>query len=561
MTGDQLPSLTAFNKRPRESSSDSDSQPHHRQRTRSPVETYNADSSPSPNSQFNVHDETSFARINAYLTNMIQTGYAGEARIATSAASSSPHSGRSIPRSGWHRTFRLPRSDAPPSESPYHDGPVMRRSRSGDLMPSSAVGVEDHAAPARPSCSAWMPADANPGFAAAATRALSTLGSDISMAESGSPAHTSNESEAPTNSCNNEDAMACPPYSGSLGSVPPQVQQTMSSSSAPHATSERIRGTDIDGELMLASLHRNADPLPRPLGGFPRVQMSDPTSLTKDIDPLQLRAWQELPPSTSAIIHVYGYNPREASPFVGTLLRAMIRKATSSFTAEIAAPIKSAELSFEAAKTHSLPASYLLYNVNSDAMKKLKAQACWSFDDLSFFVYDLTPTIPDFLFTLEGFLHCDACLVKGVVKAAIDRYREFTISLALANPELKGKTADEIAKFVMDSVRVSILQPSTDGPLFTNVYSKSPTKSPRLWTLWRDALASAEYRSSFVGVGRRSTVWKCSGCQGADHPRSHCPFAKIPGWTREVKGAAMTMSSDSRSGRGGSDTGTKLISG
>ncbi|KAI0642147.1 hypothetical protein C8Q79DRAFT_918510 [Trametes meyenii] len=273
--------------------------------------------------------------------------------------------------------------------------------------------------------------------------------------------------------------------------------------------------------------------LPAPLGGFPVVHKANPAALTRHIDPMQLRDWLSRPTATSAAIQISGvdYPSHEEAKTVIDHLRSALVELTGCRTVEVSAPI--AAHRYDGGLMHPLPSTFFAHNISEWATRKLKRQISWSTKAIAFFVYDLRPSIPELLFPLHGFTHRDSRELETVVKQTLRQpeYRNFTLSLALDNPEFTGQRPDKVFDVLMCSIQVRVIDLLPSGTLVANVYGKSPTTSPQLWCVWRDVLGDVEYRSSFAHVGRRRLgELSCAGCHGADHLLTCCPYEKILGW-------------------------------
>ncbi|KAI0350472.1 hypothetical protein OH77DRAFT_1412945, partial [Trametes cingulata] len=278
--------------------------------------------------------------------------------------------------------------------------------------------------------------------------------------------------------------------------------------------------------------------LPPPFGGFPVVHRATPQALTFNIHPVQLRDWSARPRTTSAAVQVYGLQSlaQGGAKAVVDRLRSGAVAITGCKAAEIAAPIPSqvSQVVDGQPAQPSPPITFFLFNLTEMAALRLKKQVCWSTKTVAFFAYDLDPAIPDFLFTLHGFTLRVPQDLERIVKKTLSQpnYRDFTLSLALDNPEFSGRRPDVVFDTLLRSITVKVIELGPLGPLVVNVYGKSPTTSPELWCIWRDALANAEYYDSYTGVGRVRPGWSmsCSGCHGSDHIYLQCPFRRVLGW-------------------------------
>ncbi|KAJ3011303.1 hypothetical protein NUW54_g2218 [Trametes sanguinea] len=275
--------------------------------------------------------------------------------------------------------------------------------------------------------------------------------------------------------------------------------------------------------------------LPTPVGGFPRVHRSDPESLTQNIHPQQLEDWLGHRQSTCVAIQVYGvgYPSSEAAKVVTDGIKDALVSLTKCATVEVSAPIAARDKRGDL--TYPLSATYFAYNITEAAATELKKRVCWSTDALSFFAYDLSPAIPEFLFSLRGFTIDDPKVLAELVRKTLlsPHYRRFTISFALENPRFRGHTHDSIIDTIAQSLQVTVNRDPHSGSVVVNIYCTSPTTSPSLWRIWRRILASADYTNSFCCVGSQTRVLACSGCHGGDHSRSDCPFAAVLGWNGE----------------------------
>ncbi|KAI1783637.1 hypothetical protein LXA43DRAFT_850737, partial [Ganoderma leucocontextum] len=266
--------------------------------------------------------------------------------------------------------------------------------------------------------------------------------------------------------------------------------------------------------------------LPIPIVGWPSIHSETPDHLGMNVDPSQLVEWMQYPASSIVAIQVYGVvqlTPRETLEVIRRLKTAIARL-TDCQMANVAAP-----LAVEGSGGGS-PKTFLAYNLSTIAADILKRQRCVSTDAIAFFAYDFTPSIPTLLFGLRGFTENDANQLQTIVRNTFlsQKFRSFSLALAHVNPEFRGLTDEAIVNSIIRTIKVTTLE--EDGAIIAHVYCKSPTALPDLWCLWRDVLGSAEYFSSLYGRGTRAQACICSGCHGADHPRSRCPFASLLGW-------------------------------
>ncbi|KAI0323374.1 hypothetical protein GY45DRAFT_1264669 [Cubamyces sp. BRFM 1775] len=272
--------------------------------------------------------------------------------------------------------------------------------------------------------------------------------------------------------------------------------------------------------------------LPPPLEGFPPVHRSDPMALTRNIHPGQLQDWLNNTQSTCAALQIYGvgYPSVDRAEAITSGLRAALVAITGCYAVEVAAPIAARDEHDEL--LFPLPATYFAYGLTEEAATRLKAQICWSTSAISFFAYDLAPVIPNFLFTLHGFTKGDEKALEETVRRTflVTRFCRFTASFAVNNPRFRGYSTDRIIETLMRTLEVKVVRVPGTTLQAVNVHCASPTTSPELWCLWRDALGAAQYVHSLCREGFPKRGLTCSGCHGNDHVRKGCPFAMLLGW-------------------------------
>lgn len=274
--------------------------------------------------------------------------------------------------------------------------------------------------------------------------------------------------------------------------------------------------------------------VPAFLPDFPTVHRAKPDDLTANIDPEQRMVWLHQPPSTSAAVQVYGV--RDLSPDEVVIVVAVLKRAISSVTGcatvEVSVPIAARNSGED--KAHSMPSSFLAFNLTTTAAAMLKKRVCWVTNECAFFAYNLSPSIPTYLFSMQGFTHKYPDKIRESVLAVVlsSPYRDISLALAQSNEKYRGYSSDAIMTSLTSSIKVSILHLSMIGPVIANIYCDSPTENPELWCVWRDAFLNAEYGGGLYGRGSPMaiTVAQCSGCHGADHPREVCPFSRFLGW-------------------------------
>ncbi len=275
--------------------------------------------------------------------------------------------------------------------------------------------------------------------------------------------------------------------------------------------------------------------LPTPTGGFPVIHRAHPDSLTRNLHPQQIQDWENLRASTTVAIQVFavGYPSLESARTITHGLQTALVDLTRCPAVEVAAPIAARDANGD--PLFPLPTTYLAYNLTEEVASRLKKQVCWSLNSISFFAYDFSPVIPDFLFTLRGFTSRNIKSLEHVIKRTIfsPECRLFTASFAVDNPRFHGLSTDSIAELLMESLRLKVVERSHSDVLNVNVYCASPTTSDVLWCRWRDVLGAAEFTHSFIGVGTRVVYLACSGCHGADHDIGNCPFTTLLGWNSE----------------------------
>ncbi|KAI0349681.1 hypothetical protein OH77DRAFT_1431807 [Trametes cingulata] len=272
--------------------------------------------------------------------------------------------------------------------------------------------------------------------------------------------------------------------------------------------------------------------LPTPIRGFPVVHKAFPSALTRNIDPRQLQDWLSYPSSTSSAIQVYDATcpTREEAYVLMAKIRGVLAKFTGCSAVKVSSPIGVRD--FDGQLSYPSPSTFFICKLSEPVATRLKEQVCWSTKTLAFFAYDLRPSIPQFLFGLQGFTRADAQQLESIVKQAMmqPKYRDLTLSFAVGNSDFSGLSRDVIFDTLLRSVHVKVTK-SSSGALVANVYGRSPTKSAEQWCLWRNALSEVEYYDSFIQIGTSISSRECSGCHGADHIRMHCPFFKeVLGW-------------------------------
>lgn len=226
------------------------------------------------------------------------------------------------------------------------------------------------------------------------------------------------------------------------------------------------------------------------------------------------------------------YPSSETAKVITSGIRDALIAITKCHSVEVAAPIAAKDAHGD--PLIPLPTVYFAYNLTEYAATRLKTQVSWSTDTISFFAYDLSPTIPTLLFTLCGFTTQDPQRIEDTVRRTIFSrdYRLFTASFARDHPRFHGHSTDAVSEVLMQSLKVTVSQCVDSGIVAVNVYCTPPTTSPELWCLWRNTLGAAEYVHSFVGEGTRVDL-TCAGCHGAGHSAGDCPFSRLLGWNTE----------------------------
>lgn len=393
--------------------------------------------------------------------------------------------GKGLPHFPWFAGAAHPYTDAAAPESQSSTDPT--------LLSQSYVSCEDGSGPL----------SENGAPVAAESPAVPPLGSPF-VERRDTPGHTSSANPV----------HAAPPRAAS----PPARPQA-----------DRASPPNVHISHPLAPIY-----LPTPIGGFPVVHRSDPRSLTRNLDAKQLADWMDHPRSTSIAVQVYGleYPTLETQKATTDGIRDALVAITRCRTIEVASPIAAKDDLGE--PLLPLPSTYFAYNMWADVAARLKGQVCWSTTAISFFAYDLDPTIPAHLFTLRGFTRRDPKVIEDIVRRTMfsPAYTLFTASFASGTPLFHGLSPEAISEILGQSLKVTVAESTPSRTLNVNVYCKAPTTTPELWTLWRDTLGAAEYGHSFVGVGSRVED-ACTGCHGADHGVSDCPFGRLLGWNAE----------------------------
>ncbi|KAI0348946.1 hypothetical protein OH77DRAFT_334708 [Trametes cingulata] len=268
-----------------------------------------------------------------------------------------------------------------------------------------------------------------------------------------------------------------------------------------------LRGTNLHSETFPQTSSQWLASTPCPLAGFPLVHREDPGSLMRGLDPAQLNVWRSFPSNTTALVEIFGqlFPTNDEAADLVDVLRDTIRAATGCATINVAAPLSAQRSTLE-----SRPRCFFLWNLSPTVAEELKGRRCCSWKHISFFVYDITPSLPEYLFTLEGFTTTDAAELTTIVRGVLNHpyHRDYILALSHVDSAPPGSPASTFIDDIIRSVKVIPWRIAERGPVFANVYCKSPTTSPERWRVWRDSVGSARFCSYLYRVGtRRRTGW------------------------------------------------------
>ncbi|KAI0684742.1 hypothetical protein C8T65DRAFT_518353, partial [Cerioporus squamosus] len=268
-----------------------------------------------------------------------------------------------------------------------------------------------------------------------------------------------------------------------------------------------------------------------PPRGFPVVHRDDPETLIRGMAREWLREMWRDTPGTNFFAEVYNYRYTEDDAHhrrvAETLRRAV--EFTSGETDFDVVPLEPEE--GHRLRARDLPMVWAICGLTPQGVARSLARSTWSFAAISFVVMPRSPTIPTWMFMLEGFLNDNERNIRAALMRVLEEPETYDWMgrMVATNPDFAGWTVDDAVSEVLRTLQIESMQLS-NGNYVTNVFMRSPTRDPHEWRRWVAALRTRRYRSFANGTRHVRYTAPCTGCGGVSHPVHLCPFPRIPGW-------------------------------
>lgn len=267
---------------------------------------------------------------------------------------------------------------------------------------------------------------------------------------------------------------------------------------------------------------------------MPQVYDAHPNAAFEFIDREVIGVWERYPGGKLIAIpfdsEVKDHAKHKA---IRTRIFAAAANITRTQTIAVAAPTPNEK----ARRSRATPMTFLIYKMDDAQRETLLKRRVWSCADITFRVAPLTPSRPNFLFSITG-LSTGACedvheMINKVWRddQSVAIYQEIIDS---RSPGERMATQAALETYVA-GLHVKRIDTKAKGGILNpkfNVYTETKDiHNGSTWTKLRNYLAKRTYATTMLG--QCSVViapHNCSLCHSVDHPRGFCPFPTLPNW-------------------------------
>lgn len=299
-----------------------------------------------------------------------------------------------------------------------------------------------------------------------------------------------------------------------------------------------------DGEILPtmigADARREGRPTDPPEGGFPRIYRDDPEARLRGMAVDWVREIWTDPQGTSVLLDIFNYQHSDDDTYI-RLISEMITAYVEETTGESGFDVVPPEAeSRERVRARDLPTTWAIRGLSPRSTRMLTTRGVWSFPGITFMASPRTTPIQSWICALEGYVGGNPDKIRAAAIRVLteDRMRDWIETMVEGNPDFRGRSREEAAEAVLDSVRVETMQ-MANGNYVANVFIRPPTRDVREWRRWAAALRERRYPSFTIGTGRVRYVAACSGCHSVAHPTHLCPFTRLQGWNGPTLGTGV----------------------
>jgi hypothetical protein len=272
---------------------------------------------------------------------------------------------------------------------------------------------------------------------------------------------------------------------------------------------------------------------------MPQVYKAHPTSAFEFIDCELIGTWERYPGSKLIAIP-FGIEVQEQAKhkYICTKIFAAAANITRSQAIAVAAPAPNEKVK----RACTTPTTFLIYKLDETQHETLLHRRVWSSTAITFQVTPLTPSRPNFLFSIISGLSTGVCEdVYNMVKAVWQDTQSVAFYQSILGNRSDNKrpsTQLALEKFV-STMCIQCINTKIKGGILSpkfNVYTDTKDIYNHLaWSQIRNYLAKRTYKTTMLGQGSVMIApHKCAICHGVDHPKGMCPFPDVPNWNGPV---------------------------
>lgn len=270
---------------------------------------------------------------------------------------------------------------------------------------------------------------------------------------------------------------------------------------------------------------------PPPRDGFPLIHRSHPTQSLDGYPVDTLEHWLKIP-GFKIVARIFDY-PRKTyadHSLPNALVREAIRSIVSHSLPNLPPPICQPPPTCR----QGITASSILVTLPSEkAQRALLRGRVWSSEWITFEALPTTPTTPpSALFAITTFPTGDPSYPKNYIRTAwTDPRNAGRIADALTRADETELTANEVLSHLMPSLSAEPFPCPTGLGFSFVIHAHTQQNNVEHWASLKRVLLSLDYPPApKLGQIYVTPLPYCSLCHSVNHPRTRCPFPKLPLW-------------------------------
>ncbi|KAI0716319.1 hypothetical protein C8Q76DRAFT_794647 [Earliella scabrosa] len=278
-----------------------------------------------------------------------------------------------------------------------------------------------------------------------------------------------------------------------------------------------------------------AAPGVRALGGpgraLPRIALSHPEQLFRDLDPAYVTDLFRDPRGTSVLLQIAGQ--RGPLPVGQTRdVLARVAQAVTEITNETDFHITSPRP--DPANPDATPVTWAVRNLTPTATRQLLEAQVLSNAGVTFFVHERAVGNATLALTLHEFTSNFGNQIETMVRTTLEsaRVRDLIAAQIRENPAFDELPTNYGVDYTLETVEI-VVDTLANGAIVANIYMESPAHTTHGWETFTAELRRVPFVDGYNSPAVPRT-FRCSICHASDHPTHACRYPRIPGWRGPV---------------------------